>query len=282
MLLYGRFGSYKTPITLNMARALATGTELWGLKAEKVSVLYLQCDMAKPAALQRIQKLGFSGSASDFVFAYPGFDIVNPNSSPESSLLYSELQLAHRSRKYKAVFVDSLRTIHSLEDHASNSAVRVYTALDRLFPGAAQVIVHHDRKLIPEVANLQGDDKEALGVESFAGSQAWGNHAAVGLKVVRKGLTKEVTILHTKSQAGEQEPNLRLVVEDGIYVTARAATGDVAAYLATLPLSMSAEAKDKAIAAKFDVSERTAQRRRLEVESRPEVGTSTTVGGIEG
>jgi hypothetical protein len=142
VLLYGRFGSFKTPITLAMAKALATGTELWGLSVTQASpVLYVEGDMPEAPALTRIQQLKFKGGEGDIAFVYPGFDVVNPNSSPESSDTYSTLQLAHKTKKYKAVFIDSLRCIHNLPDEMSSTVNRVYHGLARLFPGAVIVLV---------------------------------------------------------------------------------------------------------------------------------------------
>lgn len=248
-----------------MAKALATGTDLWGLKVEKVDpVLYIECDMTKESALHRIQKLGFSGGTGDFFFAYPGFDVVNPNSSSDSADIYLELQALHKRRAYKVVFIDSLRTLHMLPEHSSDTVNRVYSALERLFPGATKVIVHHDRKIVPEIAALTGEEKEAVSVESFSGSQAWGNHAAVGIKV-HKRTTKEISLIHTKSQVGEQQPNLMLHVDEGIFVQARAGKGDVAAFLATLPGGLTMAEIDRRIAGHFKVGLRTATTRRLEL-----------------
>lgn len=267
VLLYGRFGSYKTPLTLNMAKALSQGGELWGLPIEKAEpVLYVQCDMPKAPALKRIQELGFGTLPGDFAFAYPGFDVVNPNSSMESGAVYSQLQAAHKVNQYKVVFIDSLRCIHNLNDHHSETVNRVYQGLARLFPDAVIVLVHHDRKVNPEGLSLEADDKEALMTESFSGSQGWMNHAVVGIKVHKKS-RKEITLIHTKSQAGEQQPNLGILVEAGIHMDSKPCNvADVAKFLVHVAPGVTQSEKDRLISEHFRVSERTARRRRVECE----------------
>ena len=93
------------------------------------------------------------------------------------------------------VIINTLRKVHQGSDIESSSATAVYGRFQRLFPEAALVFVHHDRK---DSTNPQVRANED---ESFAGTQAWINDAQVALHVVRHGTS--FTVKHTKSQVSE-------------------------------------------------------------------------------
>jgi hypothetical protein len=77
--------------------------------------------------------------------------------------------------------------------------------------------------------------------------------------------TKEVLIQHTKSQAGEQQPNIRIKVIDGIHCNPVGANpADVSGFLASIKTPHTTRELDKMIAEHFGVSERTARTRRLQ------------------
>lgn len=265
VLLYGKFGTYKTPVTFTMAKAVASGESLWGLQVTKASpVLYLEADSPSPVILARLKGIlgEVEGLELDVAFQYPGVNIVAASRGIGTVIdkaYYHELWTAHKERNYKVVFVDALRGIHTLDDKESDTPHQVYSALTGLFPGAAIVIVHHDRKSGP-------DDTEDMQTESFSGSQAWINHATVGIKVAHHNRERsEVTLHHVKSQASELREKLVLRVTDGTKVEAlhQKTVDSVAIVMTTYPHLSSAE-QDELIARDLGCSTRTAKKRRVE------------------
>lgn len=267
VLVYGKFGTYKTPITFNMAVALARGEPLWGMNVAKAGpVLYLEADTPEEVILDRMQAIlkAHEGESLDLdiAFQFPGVNIVAGSrgvGSPKDKAFYNELFQTHRKRGYKVVFIDALRGVHTLDDKESDTPHQVYEAATGLFPGATIVMVHHDRKSQPE-------ETEDMRTESFSGSQAWINHATVGLKITHHNRERsEVSLHHSKSQASELRETLVLRVEDGALVQAveEVTWNAVKGVLKMIPQATSGE-QDEEIAKILKCSTKTAKRRRVE------------------
>ena len=267
VLLFGKYGTYKTPITLNMAAAIAsTRSELWGLPIQNGNVLYISADTPMPVLEPRIQRCDIRDTNLVVYNASNGLDLLDPNRNELDREIYSELQAAHRNQHYDVVFIDSLRCIHKLPDKDSDAPLRVYTAVERLFPDASLVFVHHDRKtsaLEASAANADEVDKE-----SFSGSQAWINHATVGIKI--KGVNqdkREIKLQATKSQAGELMPGLLLVADsDGINIELATLqkAGLYAQVVASAPVELLGHELDEWVAKQLGIGPRTARRYRLQ------------------
>lgn len=265
VMLYGKFGTYKTPITFAMAKALAAGESLWGLQVMQASpVLYLEADSPEEVILERFKAIAEEGPAIelDVAFQFPGVNVVAAGrgiGSPIDKMFYHELFQAHKERDYKVVFVDALRGIHTLDDKESDAPHQVYSALTGLFPGATIVVIHHDRK-------SSAEETEDMRTESFSGSQAWINHATVGIKVAHHNRERgEISLHHTKSQASELRENLLLRVEDGFKVSAlHQHTLQVVKEVLKAFNNKSVAEQDELIAKELRCSTRTATRRRLE------------------
>lgn len=222
VMIHGKFGTYKTPLTATLAKALASGSELWDHQAERVKVLYIEADTPKPGIWPRLHKLKPGVDGLDFFFCYPGFDIINPNADPYNKALLKELANVYADHEYGVVFVDSLRTVHNLPEKENESPSRVYRAAAHLFPGATVVFVHHDRKSSPDWrSNSLASEDPDLERETFSGAQAWMNLATTAAKVQRESTadTEYVRLIQSKSQVGEIMPPINLRVEDGIHLT---------------------------------------------------------------
>ena len=268
-LLHGKYGSYKTPLTLHMAKAMATGKELWGLASAHARVLYVEGDTPKNALLPRLQALNVSVPNIDFAFVYPGIDVVNPHTPEWNKDRVQYLASAHAKQPYHVVVIDSLRASHQLPDKDSETPPKFYSALATLFPGASFLLVHHDRKTrAPE--KYARVIEEQLEDESFSGSQAWMNHATTGIHVKKHGrANKEWVTLHQhKSQAGKEMEDLDLKIEDGIHITQAVAMSAQQLHQAMQILKWrNLTELDKALAQHFGVSVQWAKKHRIQYEA---------------
>ncbi len=265
VLLHGRWGTYKTPLAYAIGAAVATGKPLWGFTPRKGKVLFIQADTPHRVFLERVQNLAAAYEVSadfDTYFAYPGLDFEAcetsaPTAQRKDKELYREITEAHRRKQYDLVIIDSLRTAHTRADKDSEVPPLVYRALQRSFPGASILLIHHDRKQPRE----QGGDAGGAELESFSGSQAWANHATVTLKVSKNSRAgKQITLSHSKSQAGPLlQDDLALVSEDGIYITRT----DTLIEDLSAGDGLKGRELDKAVAKTLGISERTARRKRL-------------------
>lgn len=222
VLLFGKYGAYKTPLTLNMAVAVAEASDLWGFAVQNCNVLYIEGDTPRSGIVKRIQKLPSLPTNLDIAFVYPGIDVINPHTPPINMMYCNGLIEAHKKKQYGVVFVDSLRSSHQLPDKDSETPPAVYRAFARMFPGAVVFVIHHDRKTRPLERHLSGTQaEEEMGTESFSGSQAWINHATVGIKILKHSAKEKkfVTLVQTKNQIGEETGPIELKVEDGIHVS---------------------------------------------------------------
>lgn len=263
VLLYGKYGTFKTPITLNMAKAIVLGEELWGLKVTQAEpVLYISADTPPKIITPRLQMLNIGGCEDKLdvsTESYPGLDVVNLAAQTEEAEKVRDLAATHNKKRYKVVFIDSLRAIHKMDDKESGDVRQVYGVLATIFAGAPIVIIHHDRK-------SSKDETEQMKEESFSGSQALLNHATVGIKVEHRDRRRQrVALIHTKSQAGPLQPELMLAVEDEVATVPVPTQVEIeGAIKKSLDQGLTGRALDKSIAEQLGCSERTARRRRLE------------------
>lgn len=224
VLIYGKYGSYKTPLALNLAKAIASGSRIWGLQSEAARALVIEADMPKSGIWPRLQNLGTDVDDLDFVFCYPGWDVVNPTVGTQNAQICRLLKRKHADHSYGVVVVDSLRVSHAMSAKDPETPPMVYRSMAALFPGAVVVIVHHDRKTRVEHQGSRrwGKSVEELEMEeeSFSGSQAWADLATTTLKV-SKGRGKDdgwIVVSQPKSQVGTKlaEPLYLKAGEDAV------------------------------------------------------------------
>lgn len=271
VLLHGKYGTYKTPLTVNMAKSIALGLPLWGLETVAAPpVLYIEMDSPRQVVLPRLQSIGLDipPEAGDFAFCYPGFDVVQPYLNPLNTRIFIELAQAHRKRGYRAVFIDALRGLHTLSADSSETPHQVYRAVAQLFPGAVIILIHHDRKTKFE-PGVDARQKQEMDHESFSGSQAWANHATVALKIEHRSKKgRELALIHHKSQAGPLQAPLVLRADEtaSLFTDAHEATShQIQRILDALPADCPARLQDEAIAEALGCSTRTARSRRLQI-----------------
>jgi hypothetical protein len=260
VLLFGKYGSYKTPLTVNMAVAIASEPMLWGFEVTNTNVLYIEGDTPRSGIVPRIQKLPTLPANLDFAFVYPGIDVINPQTPDINAQMCSVLAAAHRQKKYGVVFVDSLRTSHQLPDKDSETPPRVYRAFARMFPGSTVFLIHHDRKTRPVERHMSGTQaEEEMMTESFSGSQAWINHATTGIKIQKHSAKEKqfITLIQTKNQTGVECSPIELKVTDGIHIEPVSALTDDMLTQALDMISWNSYVElDTSLAGFFGVSER--------------------------
>jgi hypothetical protein len=283
VFLYGKYGAFKTAIGLNMARAIANDSELWGMPVKNTRTLVVEGDTPRLGIIPRVKKVDPDVPNLDFAFIYPGIDVVNQHVPAENKAMCEALRKKHAENKYGFVLVDSLRSSHPLSDKDSEAATLVYRQFAGLFPGACVFVIHHDKKSKPLEKHLIGTGiQEELEAESFSGSQAWINHATTSLKI-KKGHGHDqswVTIIQTKSQVGPIARPIDIQVIDGIRIELAATLTLEQLHDALHTVSWkNMRSLDEALAEYFDVSSRWARDHRIRYEK--EVGPIPRVGPLE-
>jgi hypothetical protein len=112
VLVHGRWGLYKTPLTLWMARSVVSGMPFLGaLEAHQASpVLYVEVDTPMRVLLPRIKLIGFDSRVT-FYFNN-AFNILTGRvgqSTTYDQAILDELRELHNRNHYRIVFLDSLR-----------------------------------------------------------------------------------------------------------------------------------------------------------------------------
>lgn len=274
VLMHGKYGSYKTPLAINLGFSVATGQDCLGLQVEQAPVLFIEGDTPMPGIWPRLQRMNPDTDDLDFAFIYPGFNVVQPKVGEHNKMVCEALAERHAAKNYGLVVVDSLRTSHNLPDKDSEVPSIVYGSFARMFPGATIMIIHHDRKTKPPDGKMgRVQSNMEIDNESFSGSQAWIDRATTSIKI-KKGYGSEkewVTMSQTKSQVGKEIDPLQLHVVDGCIISLASAMtdDDITAALEQLNYDQfkNRAALDKALAGWFQVPERWARTRRSHYES---------------
>jgi hypothetical protein len=260
VLLFGKTSTYKTTLIYSMAQAISVGAPLWDLEVSKAApILVLELDSTFKAVKTRFAGALTVESEIDTYFARGSVDFVGRSSQYDQDII-AELGAAHHTRQYKLVFVDTLRRVHAMKDVDSDTPSLVYSAVERLFPGAVIVFIHHERKTGKE-------DTQEMRDESYSGSAQWAAQAQVGIKVSLTGPNR-LALKIIKSQVSEiPEAALRLEVTGHEVRREGAVKLDrVAGIMTNLPAGISKARIDALIAVAMTCSLRTAQTRRLEWE----------------
>jgi hypothetical protein len=213
VFLWGDTSIGKSPVTWHMAQAVASGKSFFGLPATLGVVLYLEMDTPEISVVPRLQQLKPTVGDEwkhnlhwvfDESFTVP--PVLTAKSQTTDRLL--ELQEALDPA---LVIVNTCRKVHGFDDKDSKAPSMVYGFFKQVFPQAATVFVHHERK------RSRDPDAHEYARESFSGSKHWINDAQVGLQLVshRPAHAKtNLRILHHKTQVSERVRALELKLED--------------------------------------------------------------------
>ncbi len=170
--LWGRWGRGKSPLTWWMAHAIGLGEPFFGLPTRSARVLYVELDSPENYCKPRLQQI----PPAPNVWFWIRKPLIFPHEPSEQT---QEMREVNQQLNPEVVFVNTLRKCHDLDDKDSRTPKLVYTYWQFLFPGAALVFVHHDKKehADPKLKAAQS------AAETFSGSQAWINDAQIGLRL---------------------------------------------------------------------------------------------------
>lgn len=267
VLLWGDTSVGKSPVSWHMAHCVAEGKPFCGLPTQQARVLFIEVDSTEEGTKVRLQKRP-DITTHDVRFIFLSSMSI-PNVNPEDVGL-----IIDRVKTFDPglIIVNSLQKIHSLSPRETQTATIVYNWWNQVCgPDRAYVFVHHERKT-PSNPDFYDADRE-----KFSGSKGWLDSAQVGIQLKKWGKSpegphpKEIRLYHHKSQESALYKPLPLILAgDGTTITCPPAIEleQVWGYLnEPQNLSKLSTQKDKELAKLLKVSEGTAKRRRLAVES---------------
>jgi hypothetical protein len=261
VLLFGTTSIGKSPLMWTMAFCVAEGVPFFGLPVQQTNVLFIELDSSRVGTKRRLKKRPELATENVGFIFLPGLNIPNVDKKH-----FEEIQAGLRDLDPGLIIVNSLRKCHSLDDKDSATTKIVYEWFDRVFPGRAVLICHHERK-----SPVNAKDREGgVDRENFSGSAAWSNDAQVTLHLRSHGGDKKANLAlwHVKSQETEMYQPLPLKLHrDGTRLSCHLfeECEQIRMMLQDYP-SLTAKAKDYKIAGMLDCSVRTARRRRALVE----------------
>ncbi len=254
-LIWGKTSIGKSPLTWEMARAIGSGEDFFGLKTEKGRVLYIEVDTPLGVVHDRVTKIP---AAPDvwFLFGNP-FNLPFMDKEDRGELVKIRDEV-----RPDVVFFNTLRKMHTMDDREAKVPRLVYGLMKDTFPKAALVFVHHERKssVDPRAQSHEG--------EAFSGSGHWLNDAQSGLQLQKYSDGRSNLMLyHRKSQASMKlKPMPLLLARDGTRLTCPLYEELLQTETVMGVRTEKGQDLDKMLAMILGVSESTARRRRLLIE----------------
>lgn len=270
-LLWGDTSVGKSPVTWHMAAAIGSGTSFFGLPTQKGRVLYIECDTPEASVQPRLQRMKSIPENVYFLFM-PTLTVPFPRAEEKEAL-------AQGAELFPSVvFINTLRKVHDMDDKESKTPRIVYSFFQNQFPESALFFTHHIRKRSTDPNAVEYEK------EGFSGSKHWLDDAQAGLELqtFRSKDAENLRLYHRKSQVSERINPLPLwLKEDGTNLACPLYDQFLRVYDI-----MNSEAADGVlakdldimIAKALDVSETTAKRRRLDVESHKFPGSREFLG----
>lgn len=283
VFLWGNTSIGKSPLTWHLVQAAATGTSFFGLPTPAaVKVLYLELDTPEISVVPRLMKLPSPPGGSDWMdrvtwvfdehFVVPPILTARCDTSKRLEELREKVDPAF-------VIVNTARKVHQLDDKDSKTPSMVYNYFKIMFPGAATLFVHHERK------HSTNPDAHEVQEESFSGSKAWSNDAQVGLHLMSykgKGGKANLRLYHVKTQISEKVRPLELKLEeDGTTMTCHMFEEYKQVYEIFHAWEGEKREFDKSVSKQLGIGEATVRRRRLDIESGKWPGTRHWLGRLD-
>lgn len=208
----------KSPFTWQLSLSIATGADFFGYTpATTGMVLYLELDTPKPLIKGRLAKLESRTQNLRFAIFDHTINILDLNAKDRARLTGLQAHL-----RPVLVVINTLRKVHMANDKDSDVPAKVYSGFRSIFPTAALLFVHHDKKPISNGMLPENPDY------GFSGSQHWMDDAQVALHITRlysqKKEVKEgeeppkhektrVSVKMTKSQVSDHEGHPPLILQ---------------------------------------------------------------------
>ena len=214
ILLYGKTRLGKSPLTWEIARCIGSGEPFFGKPTRPGRVLYLELDTPQRLVQPRLEYLAPAPNVWwEFIPAVNTFDASSQ----------AHLRAIQAQCKPDLLIVNTLRAIHYGDEKDAALPLRIYKTFQALFPKAAILFVHHDKKSAGNPEDSSDPD------EAFSGHMAWLNHCQVGLHLMRYGHRNDtgtglLRLKHSKSQVSREAPDLVLKLdENGSHLVAYSA-----------------------------------------------------------
>jgi hypothetical protein len=172
--IYGKWGTGKTVLALEIAAGIASGANVFGFPAKSGRVIYLMLDMALIVFHVRFKPRMPFPDGIEWVFFDRQINILKPQPSEAKKL--NELQ---KTINPDVVIVDTLRKSYAADEKDGQTPSAVYTAFRGFFPNSLNIYLAHDRKF--DSGSVAPKD------ESFSGHQAWVNDATIAYHLEKKG-----------------------------------------------------------------------------------------------
>lgn len=148
LLLYGEPKVGKSYAALQLANALATGTDWLGFQTRQSTVLYVQLDTPRTLWVDRLDKLGESGGI-DLTAPIIHADRESLNTWPFDILVPEHFDLLRSivtESRADVVIIDTLKESHQISENDNTEGQKVIAALVRATQPAGLILVHHARK----------------------------------------------------------------------------------------------------------------------------------------
>ena len=248
VLLYGKTRIGKSPLTWEIARCVGSGESFFGHQTRLGRVLYLEFDTPRRLIQPRLELLE---TAPNVWWEFPpACHLVT------SAAVQASFRALHAELKPDLVIINTLRAVHQGDERDASLPLRVYPMLQALFPGAAIIFVHHDKKSQGNVAS-EGTEPD----EAFSGHMAWLNHCQTGIHLTRMGGREQGLILmrHTKSQVSAEAPPMQLKLDsNGSHLIDYSATRlkDILTVYHSLPKDVTKTERVQLVAAQVGLKER--------------------------
>ncbi len=204
-ILAGPAGCGKSFMLMDLALALATGTEFLGrYLTTECSVLYID-EESSPAEIRRRFRRLLAGRGLHqapqgiAIMAGQGVRIDDPDSLSRLDQLLSHLQP-------DVVLIDSLIRVHGAEENSATEMSRVFGIIKRLMSkhNCSFVIIDHQRK--------PGQQRSAAGYRLRGSSEKLAfADALLSVEVRETGI---ILLEHTKCRCGPEQPSAVVKIED--------------------------------------------------------------------
>ena len=145
-MLYSPPGQFKSLLALDMALAVATGTDFLGMKCKKYPVLY--CDKENNDQLLKDRLMGL-WKGQGFKARNMPLKFLTRNGNLMDEDFVEKLKETIRENKFKLVFFDTLHRFADYEENKADDINHIYTQVfmplvDEL--GCSVIFLHHSKK----------------------------------------------------------------------------------------------------------------------------------------
>jgi hypothetical protein len=193
-LLYGAEGTGKSYIALDMAHAIATGSDWLGKfkVSSPAPVLYLDKENPKPLIKKRLSGLGVTAQENLFWLKYPHKMKLSDGKTGVSSFARTIGEIVVE-RGIKLIIIDSFVDFIEGNESSSTDTQDFFNCIREIFPNVAYLALHHENK--PTQGVSRNDSQRIRGSSNLA-AQAF---TAFRLEQVAKSKT-DLTLKQTKAR----------------------------------------------------------------------------------